>query len=165
MKDNVAPELLVCMAEISGVHAACIDYLPAPGQADMHEEIHACFERLQDWARTLGLDPLRLLHIGVPVVRDGQLLKYECCIEVPENIQAGPQDILVKDLPGGCYAVLSMQKDPAIIGESIGRFYQECLPENHIELDDTRPTYEIYYQSTMEYCVPVLRGAAGAGDR
>jgi len=154
MSENLAA-LSVSIREISGVHAACIDYLPPAGQADMHNEIHVCFERLQGWAKALGLDPSVLLHIGIPVVRDGQLLKYECCVQVPGNIHAAPQDILVKDLPGGHYAVLSMQKDPAVIGESIGRLYQEYLPQNGLELDEIRPTYEIYYETTMEYCVPV----------
>ncbi len=158
---GIAAALLVSIQELAAVHAACLDYVPSAGQADMHAEIHACFERLQAWAKELGLDPSRLLHVGIPVVREGRLLKYECCVQVPEAVEAAPQDMLVKDLPGGCYAVLTMEKEPAVIGESISRFYAEYLPQNGIELDEARPTYEVYYETTMEYCVPALLGAAG----
>jgi hypothetical protein len=30
------------------------------------------------------------------------------------------------------------------------------VPQNRIEIDGMRPSYEIYYEKTMEYCVPIL---------
>jgi DNA gyrase inhibitor GyrI len=91
----------------------------------------------------------------VPSFQDGRLLRYECCVEVPAQVQSGLDDIGIQELPGGQYAVVTIQKDPAIVGPSIGRFYQEYVPQNRLRIDDLRPSYEIYYESTLEYCVPV----------
>jgi DNA gyrase inhibitor GyrI len=74
---------------------------------------------------------------------------------VPEQVQGGSGEVGIQDLVGGRYAVVIIDKDPRIIGDSIGRFYQEYAPQNHIEIDGMRPTYEVYYESTMEYCVPI----------
>jgi hypothetical protein len=38
----------------------------------------------------------------------------------------------------------------------IGRFHREYVPHSGLEIDGTRPTYDIYYASTMEYCVPIV---------
>lgn len=106
--------------------------------------------------RGLGYDPHTLLTIGAFKATDGQLLSYECCVQAPEQVKSGSEGVGVKELPGGRYAVVSIKKDAAIIGDSIRRFYQEYAPHHSIQIDGTRPTYEIYYESTMEYCVPIL---------
>jgi DNA gyrase inhibitor GyrI len=61
----------------------------------------------------------------------------------------------IKELPGGRYAVVKIAKDPQIIGDSIGRFCQEYVPKNNIRIDGMRPTYEIYWEDTMDYCAPI----------
>ena len=155
MNADSATALSVAIKDLQPVHVARVDYLPGVEAGDMHELIHACFERIQAWMRSLGLDPMSFLHIGVPVLQDGQLMLYECCVQVPANLHTAPQEIRIKDLPGGRYAVLSMSKDPAIIGASIGRFYQEYIPDEGLGIDARRPTYEIYYDTTMEYCVAI----------
>jgi DNA gyrase inhibitor GyrI len=156
MGENIDGSFSVSIQELLPVHVAHVDYVPRREQADLYAEIHACFQRLQGWAQGLGLDPFTRLHVGIPVVQDGRLSRYECCLEVPPQVQTGRDDIRIKELPGGRYAVVSIAKDPAVIGDSIGRFYQEYVPQNRIEIDGARPTYEIYYESTMEYCVPIL---------
>jgi DNA gyrase inhibitor GyrI len=67
-----------------------------------------------------------------------------------------PGFIGIKELPGGGCAVLSMQKDPAVTGSSIARFYQEYVPQRQLQIDGRRPTYEIHHESTMEYCWPIV---------
>ncbi|MEW6718146.1 MAG: GyrI-like domain-containing protein [Chloroflexota bacterium] len=126
------------------------------GRGDMHNKIGECFRRVQAWVREHGYDPLTQLTIGVIKMVDGKLSSYGCCIEVPTQVQSGLNDIDIKELPGGRYAVVSIPKDPDIIGKSIGYFYQEYVPQNQIMIDDIRSTYEIYYENTMEYCVPIL---------
>jgi hypothetical protein len=37
-----------------------------------------------------------------------------------------------------------------------GRFHREYMPQSGLEIGGTRPTYDIYYASTMEYCVPIV---------
>ena len=162
MSEKPAGALSVSVRELSPVHVASVDYMPGAEPGDLHDEIQRCFERVQAWVKGLGLDPATLLHIGIPVLQEGKLVKYVCCVEVPASVQGGPQgDIAIQDLPGGVYAVLSMAKDPVIIGESIARFYQEYVPQNQIQMDTLCPIYEIYYESTMEYCVPILHRIAG----
>ncbi len=154
MKDNLAPSLQVSIRDLPSFHVACIVYKPGSGQ-DTFSEIHQCFQAMQAWVREQGIDPLTLLHIGVPEIVNGQLSAYLCGLDMPASISEGSDPVSIRELPGGRYAVLSLIKESATIGPSIGRFYQEYMPENHIEIDGTRPTYEIYYESTMEYCVPI----------
>ena len=156
MSANATCSLSVSIKELPAVHVACIDYQANSERGDFHNEIRKCFQRVQNWVRKLDYDPYTLLNVGVPNVVDGQLSSYECCIQVPEDVQSGSDGVNIKELPGGRYAVVSAEKDTRIIGDSIGRFYQEYVPQNNIEVDGTRPTYEIYYENTMEYCVPIL---------
>jgi AraC family transcriptional regulator len=95
------------------------------------------------------------LNVGVPSVGDGQLLSYGCCVQIPEEVQSGSDGVDIKDLPGGRYAVVKIDKDPQAIGDSIGRFYQDYVPKNNIRVDGMRLTYEIYWEDTMDYCVPI----------
>ncbi|NIV01264.1 MAG: GyrI-like domain-containing protein [Phycisphaerae bacterium] len=155
MSANTTASLSVSIKVLPAVHVAYLNYKVKGGQGDIHNEIGNSFQRVQDWVKKCGYDPYTLLNVGIPNVVDGQLLSYECCIQVPEQVQNGSDGVDIKVLPGGQYAVVSLEKAPQIIGPSIGRFYQEYVPQNNIEIDGTRPTYEIYYESTMEYCVPI----------
>ena len=156
MRDNVAASLSVSIRELPSVHVAYISYMAGDEPVDLHNEIGDCFRRVQTWVRERGYDPYATLTIGVPVLVASRLSSYECCIEVPEEVQGGSSGVGVKELPGGRYAVVSIEKAPSIIGDSIGRFYQEYAPQNALEIDGQRPAYEIYFASTMEYCVPLL---------
>jgi DNA gyrase inhibitor GyrI len=122
----------------------------------MGKEIRTLFERVQGWLQEIGYDPYTRLTIGSIIAAEEQLLRYECCIEVPDEVQTAPEDIRIKKLPGGKYAVVTITKDPQIIPETVRRFHQEYAPQNSVQIDASRPTYEIYFQDLMEYCVPVL---------
>jgi DNA gyrase inhibitor GyrI len=147
--------LSISIKELPSVHVAYIEYKVGSEQGDMHNEIGECFRRVQAWVTKLGYSPYTLT-IGVNNMVHGQLSSYECCVQVPEKVQNGSDGVDIKELPGGRYAVVSIVKDPQIIGPTIGRFHQEYVPEHKLAMDGTRPTYEIYYEKTMEYCVPIL---------
>ena len=51
---------------------------------------------------------------------DDQLLSYACCIQIAEEVQSGSGGVAVTELPGGRYAVVSIEKVPEIISDSIG---------------------------------------------
>ena len=155
MNHSVDTMLAVSIRDLPTVHVAYIDYQASSEQGDFHNGIRACFQRVQSWVRSLGHDPYSLLNVGVPNVDDGRLLSYGCCVQIPEDVLNGSDGVEIKELPGGRYAVVNIVKDPQTIGESIGRFYQEYVPENSIRVDGTRPVYEIYWEDTMEYCVPI----------
>ena len=97
------------------------------------------------------------MHIGVPVLEDKQLIMYDCCIEFPFPVLEERGDISLRVLPGGEYALLRVEKTPAKIGKAIQLFYSDYIPRNALILDEERPTYEIYYEDTMEYCVPIQK--------
>jgi DNA gyrase inhibitor GyrI len=156
MSENATPSLSVSIKELPAVHVAYIDYEANAEQGDFHNEIRKCFQRVQNWVRKLDYDPYTLLNVGIPNVVDGQLSSYGCCVQVPEVVQSGSDGVNIKELTGGRYAVVSIEKDPKIIGDSIDQFYQEYVPQNNIRIDGIRPTYEVYYESTLEYCVPIL---------
>lgn len=120
------------------------------------KKIRQAFQALREWIVHFGLNPKELLHIGTPTIEDKQLVMYECCIEFPIPMMEEDEDIQVKTLPGGSYAVLRIEKSPAKIGNAIRRFHADYIPDNDLVIDDDRPAYEIYYEDTMEYCVPIL---------
>ena len=155
MNHSVDTTLVVSIQDLPKVCVACIDYQASSAQGDFHNEIRACFQRVQNWVRGLGHDPYSLLNLGVPNVQDGQLMSYACCVQMPEDVQSGSDGVDIRDLPGGRYAVVRIAKDPQTIGDSIGRFYREYVPENNITVDGMRPTYEIYWKDTMDYCVAI----------
>ena len=112
--------------------------------------IRPAFQRLRQHVTEFGLDPDSLLHVGVPELDERQLVSYDCCIEFPL-----PPTPDVKILPGGCYAVLSVEKTPAKISPAIRAFRGDYLPDHGLFIDDERPVYEIYFKDTLEYCVPL----------
>ena len=155
MSHSVETMLDVSIRDLPAVRVACVDYQAGPDQGDMHAGIRACFQRVQSWVESLGHDPYSLLNVGIPRVDGGQLLSYGCCVQIPEDVQGGSDSVEIKELPCGRYAVLNIVKDPQTIGESIGRFYREYVPQHNLGVDGARPTYEIYWEDTMEYCVPI----------
>jgi DNA gyrase inhibitor GyrI len=154
MSDSAAA-LSVSIQELSPVHVAYLTYHPNAESTDMHAEIGACFRRVQTWVRELGHDPFTLT-VGAVRLVNGQLASYDCCAQVPADVTRGSDGVDIQDLPGGRYAVLSIVKDPQIIGPAIGRFHQEYVPQQNLTLDGARPTYEIYDDKTMQYCVPIF---------
>lgn len=113
--------------------------------------IRKAFQELQRRVSAFGLDPDTLLHIGIPEIADRRLISYDCCIEflLPEE-NAG-----VKNLPGGRYAVLAIEKKREKIGPAIRAFTGDYLPEHGFVMDEDRSIYEIYYKDTIEYCMPI----------
>jgi DNA gyrase inhibitor GyrI len=144
------------MRELPVVRVACAAYKPESGEESLGKAIRARFERVQAWLQEIGYDPYRRLTIGSIMAAEDQLLRYECCIEVPDEVQSAPEGIRIKKLPGGKYAVVTIAKDPQLIPETVHRFHEEYAPQNSIQMDAARPTYEIYFEDVMEYCVPVL---------
>jgi len=155
MSDAIAAALSVSISELPAVHVAYLD-CQVDAEQDNFRKIRASFQRVQDWVRERGYDPYTRLNIGALHAGEGPPSSYGCCVQVPEDVQSGSEGIGIKELPGGRYAVVRIAKEPAIIGDSIDRFYQEYVPHNNLGIDGTRPIYEIYYVRTMEYCVPIV---------
>jgi DNA gyrase inhibitor GyrI len=110
-----------------------------PAFKELHRQVSAC-----------GLDPDTLLHVGVPDVVEGELVSYDCCIEFPL-----PKASPIRMLPGGCYAVLIVEKTPAKIRPAIRSFRGDYLADHGLVTDEDRPVYEIYFKDALEYCLPI----------
>ncbi len=147
------------------LHVTIQDLMPIPvaytscqlqqATGSYSEQIRDGFQRIKDWAQQHGYDPSKLRAIGIPRTNDAQLVGYECALELPEVISQHTEDVETKQLPGGRYAILSLEKDSSTIGETIGRFLAEYVPQHQLVIDTQRPSYEVYYERTMDFCVPL----------
>jgi DNA gyrase inhibitor GyrI len=121
-----------------------------------NEQIRDSFQQIKDRAQQCGYDLSALKVIGIPHTNGGQLVGYDCALELPGSISQNTEDIQTKQLPGGRYAILSLEKASNTIGETIGRFFAEYVPQHQLIVDPQRPSYEVYYEHTMDFCVPIL---------
>ncbi len=147
------------------LHVTIKDLMPVPiaytscelqqATGSYSEQIQDGFQRIKDWARQHGYDLSKRRVIGIPHTSDAQLVGYECALELPETISPPTADIQTKQLPGGRYAILSLEKDSSTIGETIGRFFAEYVPQHQLVIDPQRPSFEVYYERTMDFCVPL----------
>lgn len=156
MDDKPTTELQVEIRYLPSLRVVCLAYKPKTPEANPRPAIRRCFEQVQEWVKTQGLDPYRQVTVGDIVAVDERLLRYDCCLEVPENVAEPPKNMRLKRLYGGRYAVMTVSKDPQAITESIRRFHEEYVPQNHLRIDAARPTFEYYWADSMEYCAPLL---------
>lgn len=148
--------LNVSVRELSPVRVAMMEH-QAGGMAGRYQgAIGAKFLEVEGWIRSRGIRADHLRRIGVPFTEGTELIRYWCCIELPEGVMGDDGPVEVRELAGGRYAVLTLEKNAATIGDSIDRFYSEYAPSQGLALDDSRPPMEIYYRDTVEYCAPVV---------
>jgi DNA gyrase inhibitor GyrI len=148
--------LHVTIQDLTPVFIAYVSCQLQQATGSYNEQIRDGFQHIKDWARQCGYDPSALKVIGIPRTNGAQLVGYECALELPESISQDTEDIQTKQLPGGRYAILSLEKDSNTIGETIGRFFAEYVPQHQLIVDSQRPSYEVYYEHTMDFCVPIL---------
>ncbi len=141
--------------ETQPIKVAYITYTPDGNETNQHEAIRKKFNVLSQKITELEYDTSKLRVIGIPVTSEEGLVRYECCIEVPEYRDA--EEIKFKEIPGGMYCVLVMDKKPELIGPSIGRFFSEYIPEMGLRIDANRPVLEMYTENSMEFFVPVFK--------
>jgi DNA gyrase inhibitor GyrI len=155
MNANPQQPLHVTIQDLPPFRVACFscDLQLAPGQYS--DQIRNGFQQIKAWASQRGLDLTRHRIIGIPYVRDEQLTGYDCCVELPEDVTIDDDSFHMNHVPGGRYAVLSIEKDSLAIGESIGRFFTEYVPEHRLVIDPSRSVYEVYGEACMAYCVPI----------
>ena len=155
MTTSAQPSLRVHIQELPAREVVCLtrQLEQASGQFSTH--IGEGFEHVKRWIEQQGQAVAERLVIGIPHVVERQLIGYDCCVEFAHITTPLPHGWQTKQLLGGRYAVLSLEKDSATIGERIGQFFAEYVPQHQLILDATRPSYEVYYAQTMDYCVPI----------
>jgi len=155
MSNPAKQAVSVSIQELLGVEVAYTSCRVEQAAGNFSDQIRDGFQAVKDWLIQRGYHISGLKVIGVPQVTEGQLKSYECCVELPEPVQVSTEIIQTKQLPGGQYAVLTLEKDSTSIGDSIGRFFAEYVPEHQLAIDNNRPSYEIYYEHVMDFCVPI----------
>jgi len=60
---------------------------------------------------------------------NGQLASYDCCIQIPADEQMGPGEVEIKELPGGQYAVVSIEKSPGSLANRSAGFTRSTSAE------------------------------------
>ena len=155
MNNETGQALSVGIRELLAIEVAYTRCRVEQAAGNFSDQIRDGFQAVKDWLMQQGYDISALKVIGVPQVINGQLTSYDCCMELPEPVQVSTETIQTKQLPGGQYAVLALEKDSASIGDSIGRFFAEYVPEHQLAIDNDRPSYEIYYEHLMDFCVPI----------
>jgi DNA gyrase inhibitor GyrI len=147
--------LHVTIQDLTPVFIAYVSCQLQQRTGSYNEQIRDGFQHIKDWARQCGYDLSELRVIGIPRTNGTQLVGYDCALELPEAISQDTEDIQTKQLPGGRYAILSLEKNSNMIGETIGRFLAEYVPQHQLIIDPQRPSYEVYYEHTMNFCVPL----------
>lgn len=156
MSNPAGPALSVSIRDLLSVEVAYTRCRVEQAAGNFSDQIRDGFQVVKDWATQRGFDLSLLKLIGIPQVINGQLTSYDCCIELPEPVDVNEERIQTKQLTGGKYAVLTLEKDSATIGETIGHFFEVYVPENKLVIDDDRPSYELYYEHIMDFCVPIV---------
>jgi DNA gyrase inhibitor GyrI len=151
MDDLSPPDLSVSLENLPARRVA---FLVCRPEGDPDPIIRSHFDRVKEWAQRYGSDPATVPAIGIAEVADGRLQTYQCCIPIPDNAPVDHTEVGVQTLPGGMYAVLRIEKRSEVIGQAIGRFFQEVVPSAPWQIDQMRPTYEVYWADTMDFCVP-----------
>ncbi len=157
MAETTPAPLDVSFVELPNRKVVFLAYQAGQKAGDFDRAIRDTFDRVKTWVKQRGGSITSAPAIGIAQVMDGQLESYECCIPVEDLRPTAQDDLSFKVLPGGWYAVLRIEKRPEIIGQTIGRFYQEYAPNARLAIDTARPTYEVYWDRSMEFCVPVIR--------
>jgi DNA gyrase inhibitor GyrI len=142
---------------MSGWRVAYLTIQTSQTVGNFDHAIRNTFDQIKSWVREHGDIAENVPAIGIASVLDGKLQSYECCIPISENLSLDENSALnVKSLPGGKYVIVKIEKQSEIIGETIRRFFEEYVPNANLQIDNSRPTYEVYWDTTMDFCVPIF---------
>lgn len=155
MSNEIGQALSVNVRDLLPLEVAYIHCHVDQSAGNFSDQIKDGFQAVKDWVEQQGFDLSSLKVMGVPQVINRQLISYDCCVELPRPVQVNTEIIQSKQLTGGKYAILTLEKDSATIGETIGRFFSEYVPQHQLTIDDRRPSYEMYSEHLMDFCVPV----------
>lgn len=155
MSTEAQPSFYVDIQELPPRDVVCLTCQLDQASGQFSTQIAEGFEHVKRWIEQQSQTGVDHLIIGIPHVAERHLIEYDCCVEAAHIAAPLPHGWQTKQLLGGRYAVLSLEKDSATIGERIGQFFAEYVPQNHLILDATRASYEVYYAQTMDYCVPI----------
>jgi len=71
------------------------------------------------------------------------------------DLQISLSDILGRVVLARVEIIAPQRPNSLELKLEIGQFFAEYVPQYQLILDATRPSYEVYYAQTMDYCVPI----------
>jgi DNA gyrase inhibitor GyrI len=155
MTTEAQPALRVIIQELPVREVVCLSCQLNQASGEFSTQIEQGFGQVKRWVEQHDQAVAGRLIIGIPHVVERHLIGYDCCVEAAGIATSLPEGWQIKHLPAGRYAVLSLAKDSATIGQRIGQFFATYVPQHLLILDGKRPSYEVYYAQTMEYCIPI----------
>ena len=135
-----------------------------------YNEVGACFERLLEWAGTIGARPGRVLTLSYddPDTVAPQSLRSDACVELHTDAPP-PTGISIDRLEAGRYAVYTHRGSYDGIPEAYRRLFGSWLPQSGEEMDD-RACMEVYWNSPLDtapaqlvtdLCLPLRPASSG----
>lgn len=115
-----------------------------------YTEVGSCFERLFEWAATVGAGPGRVLGIyhDDPGVVAPERLRADACVELRSDAPP-PPGVVIDRVPAGRYAVYTHRGSYDGLPEAYKLLYEVWLPQSGEEVGD-RPCMEIYLNSPVD---------------
>lgn len=115
-----------------------------------YNEVGRCFERLFEWATSVGGRPGRVLSLSYddPDTIAPESLRSDACLEIRTDVPP-PPDITVDTLAGGRFAIYTHRGPYDGIPEAYRRLFSLWLPQSGEEADD-RPCMEIYRNTPLD---------------
>ena len=115
-----------------------------------YNEVGPCYERLFDWAASIGARPGRVLSLSWddPDTVGPENLRSDACVELRTDA-APPPDIEIERIEAGRYAVHTHRGPYDGIPEDYRRLFRSWLPQSGEELDD-RPCMQIYRNTPLD---------------
>ena len=135
-----------------------------------YNEVGRCFERLFEWAASVGGRPGRVFSLSYddPDTVEPVRLRSDACLELQTDALP-PPGITVDTLAAGRYAIHTHRGPYDGILEAYRRLFASWLPQSGEDVDD-RPCMEIYRNTPLDtppaelltdLCIP-LRAAPEA---
>ncbi len=115
-----------------------------------YNEIGPCFQRLFQWAVSVGAQPRRAFTLSYdnPEVVPAEKLRSDACLELETNAEP-PAEITIETVEPGRCAIYTHKGSYEGLEEAYRRFFYEWLPGSGEEMDD-RPCMDIYLNTPFD---------------
>lgn len=124
---------------------------------------YALMKKFKEWAKANSLFTESAIILGIsqdnPATTPPESCRYDVCIVVSENFAATDANVNKAELPGGRYAVFTINHTEEAVQKAWGEIFSELQAQGQ-QPDVSRPMLERYIPAMIdkylcEICVPV----------
>ncbi len=124
---------------------------------------YALMEKFKEWAKANGLFEKSAVILGIsqdnPEATPPENCRYDVCIVVTDNYAIANTDVNEAELPGGKYAVFTIDHTAEAVQKAWSEVFLELSAQGH-QIDVSRPILERYIPAMIdnhlcEICVPI----------